>query len=175
MRVAVCLAVVGFVTRTRASAVASVVAKGQVTPGAETKRCLEPGSPVEGPLPSRPLDEPAYEADELGGIEGLGEKSVDARFETGFHLVLRTGADDGEGKVAGAGIGTQPRGGPETVQTRHDDIEGHEIGPHLMHDFQTLGTIGRGHDLEALQLEIDPDQLPDDLVVVHNKHLARSA
>jgi hypothetical protein len=44
-----------------------------------------------------------------------------------------------------------------------------------MHDFQTLGTIGRGHDLEALQLEIDPDQLPDDLVVVHNKHPARSA
>ncbi|GAA2603762.1 hypothetical protein GCM10010424_63740 [Streptomyces lienomycini] len=38
-----------------------------------------------------------------------------------------------------------------------------------MDDFQTLGTIARGHDLEALQLEIDPDQLPDDLVVVHNK------
>ncbi|GAA3296254.1 hypothetical protein GCM10020295_25570 [Streptomyces cinereospinus] len=44
-----------------------------------------------------------------------------------------------------------------------------------MDDFQTLGTIGRGHDLEALQLEVDPDQLPDDLVVVHNKHPARRA
>ncbi|GHI94911.1 hypothetical protein TPA0906_23130 [Streptomyces olivaceus] len=42
-----------------------------------------------------------------------------------------------------------------------------------MDDFQTLGTIARGHDLEALQLEIDPDQLPDDLVVVHNKNSAR--
>ncbi|GAA3977119.1 hypothetical protein GCM10022232_05940 [Streptomyces plumbiresistens] len=44
-----------------------------------------------------------------------------------------------------------------------------------MNDIQTLGTIGRGHDLDALQLEIDPDQLPDDLVVVHNKHPARRA
>ncbi|GGX84584.1 hypothetical protein GCM10010510_32030 [Streptomyces anandii JCM 4720] len=43
-----------------------------------------------------------------------------------------------------------------------------------MHDIKTLGTIGRGHDLETLELEIDPDQLPDHLVVVHNKHPARS-
>ncbi len=44
-----------------------------------------------------------------------------------------------------------------------------------MNDIQTLDTIARGHDLDALQLEIDPDQLPDDLVVVHNKHPARRA
>ncbi|GGX26283.1 hypothetical protein GCM10010321_45990 [Streptomyces chartreusis] len=44
-----------------------------------------------------------------------------------------------------------------------------------MNDIQTLGTIGRGHHLEPLQLEIDPDQLPDDLVVVHNKDPAGSA
>ena len=44
-----------------------------------------------------------------------------------------------------------------------------------MHDLQALGTIGRGHDLEALQLEVDPDQLPDDLVVVDNKHPAGHA
>ncbi|GHB42400.1 hypothetical protein GCM10010377_36590 [Streptomyces viridiviolaceus] len=42
-----------------------------------------------------------------------------------------------------------------------------------MDDIQTLGTIGRGHHLEALQLEVDPDQLPDDLVVVHDKDPAR--
>lgn len=44
-----------------------------------------------------------------------------------------------------------------------------------MNNIQTLDTIGRGHDLETLQLEIDPDQLPDDLVVVHNKHPTRRA
>ncbi|GHI04968.1 hypothetical protein Scel_32890 [Streptomyces cellostaticus] len=44
-----------------------------------------------------------------------------------------------------------------------------------MHHIQTLGTIGRGHDLKPLQLEVDPDQLPDDLVVVHNKHPTRRA
>ncbi|GHB21301.1 hypothetical protein GCM10010346_51270 [Streptomyces chryseus] len=44
-----------------------------------------------------------------------------------------------------------------------------------MHHVQSLGTVGRGHYLEALQLEIDPDQLPDDLVVVHNKHAAGHA
>ncbi|GAA0321079.1 hypothetical protein GCM10009540_45960 [Streptomyces turgidiscabies] len=44
-----------------------------------------------------------------------------------------------------------------------------------MNDIQTLGTISRGHDLETLQFEVDPDQLPDDLVVVHNKHPAGRA
>ncbi|GGT99418.1 hypothetical protein GCM10010272_50230 [Streptomyces lateritius] len=44
-----------------------------------------------------------------------------------------------------------------------------------MDDIQTLGTIGRGHDLEALQLEIDPDQLPDHSVVIDNEHAAGHA
>ncbi|GGU43440.1 hypothetical protein GCM10010211_03570 [Streptomyces albospinus] len=39
----------------------------------------------------------------------------------------------------------------------------------MVHDVQTFGTISRGHDLEALQLKVDPDQLPDHLVVVHDK------
>ncbi|GGN40151.1 hypothetical protein GCM10011578_087420 [Streptomyces fuscichromogenes] len=42
-----------------------------------------------------------------------------------------------------------------------------------MNDIQTLGTVGRGHDLDTLQFEIDPDQLADDLVVIDNKHPAR--
>lgn len=123
----------------------------------------------------RPLDQLPYEPHEFGGFEGLGEEGVDADIESALDLVLRTGTDDGEGKVTGPRIGTQPGGGPETVQTGHHDIEGDDIGAHLMHDIQTLGTIGRGHDLKPLKLEIDPDQLPDDLVVVHNKHPARSA
>ncbi|GAA5014744.1 hypothetical protein GCM10023335_38730 [Streptomyces siamensis] len=44
-----------------------------------------------------------------------------------------------------------------------------------MNDVQAFGTVGRGHDLETLQFEVDPDQLPDDLVVVHNKHSAGRA
>ncbi len=119
-----------------------------------------------------PLHQPPYELHEFVGLEGLGEEGVDADVEAGFDLVLRTGTDDGEGQIAGPRVGTQPGGGPEPVQPRHDDIERDDIGLHLMDDIQTLGTIGRGHDLEALQLEIDPDQLPDDLVVVHNKHPA---
>ncbi len=39
-----------------------------------------------------------------------------------------------------------------------------------MYDIQTLGTIGRGHDLEPLEFEIDPDQLADHLVVIDNEH-----
>lgn len=77
--------------------------------------------------------------------------------------------------MTGARIGTKPGRGPEPVEARHNDIEGDHIGPNLMNDIQTLGTIGRGHHLETLQFEIDPDQLPDDLVVVHNKHPARRA
>ncbi|GAO06393.1 hypothetical protein TPA0598_01_07640 [Streptomyces lydicamycinicus] len=57
----------------------------------------------------------------------------------------------------------------QTVEPRHHDIKGHDIRSHVVHDIQTFGTISRGHDLEALQLEIDPDQLADHLVVVDNK------
>jgi hypothetical protein len=121
------------------------------------------------------LDQLPYERDEFGRFEGLGEKRVDADVESTFDLVLSAGADDGEGQIAGTGVAAQPGGRTQSVQPGHDDIEGDHIGPYLMNDVQTLGTIGRGHDLETLQLEIDPDQLPDDLVVVHNKHPTRRA
>ncbi len=130
-----------------------------------------PDSAVAGPALDELLDEP----NEFGGLEGLGEEGVDADVEPGLDLLLGTGADDGERKVMGTRIGTKPSGGPEPVKTRHDDVEGDDIGSHLMHDIETLGTIGRGHDLKPLQLEVDPDQLPDDLVVVDNKHPTRRA
>lgn len=109
---------------------------------------------------------------EFRRLEGLGEKRVHTDVETTLDLVLGTGADDGEGQTTGPGVGTQQGGGPQPVEPRHDDIQSDDIGPHLMDDVQTLGTVGRGHDLETLQLEVDPDQLPDDLVVVHNKNPA---
>lgn len=143
-----------------------------------------PGSPlgtadttatVSAPTASAPppLDQPPDHPHEFTGLEGLGEEGVDPDLKPALDLVPGTGTDDGERKLTGTGIGTQPGRGPEPVQPRHGDIEGDEVGPHLMDDFQTLGTIGRGHDLDALKLEIDPDQLPDDLVVVHNKDPAR--
>lgn len=116
-----------------------------------------------------------YEGDEFGRLEGLGEERVDTDVEPGLDLVLRTGADDGERKASRPGVATEPGGGTEAVEAGHDHVEGDEVGPHLMNDVQALGTIGRGHHLEALQLEVDPDQLPDDLVVVHNKHSAGRA
>ncbi|MBB5929338.1 hypothetical protein FHS34_004822 [Streptomyces echinatus] len=126
-------------------------------------------------MPVLPLDEVGHEPYELGGFEGLGEKGVHADIEAGLDLVLRTRADDGEGQVAGTGVGPKPGGGAQPVQPGHDDIERHDVRAHLVHHVQTLGTIGRGHDLQPFQLEVDPDQLPDDLVVVHNKHPTRSA
>jgi hypothetical protein len=69
-------------------------------------------------------------------------------------------------------IGTQTRGRTETVETGHHHIERDEIGANTVHDVQTLDTIGSGHHLEALKLEIDLDQLPDNLVIVHDKNPA---
>lgn len=134
---------------------------------------VPPSSAPVSPAPA--LDELLDEPDEFGGLEGFGEEGVHADVETGVDLVLRARADDGEGQVVGTGIGAQPGGGAQSVQPGHDDVERHDIGPHLMHHVQTLGTIGRGHDLEPFQFEVDPDQLPDDLVVVHNKHPTRGA
>lgn len=136
---------------------------------------LSAGPPVSLLVPAPALDQLLDEAYEFGGLEGLGEKGVHADVETGVDLVLRAGADDGEGQMVRTGVGAEPGGGAQAVQPGHDDIERHHIGPHLVDHIQTLGTIGRGHDLEPFQLEIDPDQLPDDLVVVHNKHPTRGA
>lgn len=128
------------------------------------------------PFPTpRPIHQLPHHQDQFGGLEGFGEEGVDADVKPGLDLVLGAGTDDGEGQMTGQRIGPQPSGGPEPVQPGHDDVEGHNIGPHLMNDIKTLGTIGRGHDLQPLQLEVDPDQLPDDLVVVHNKHPTRRA
>ncbi len=133
------------------------------------------GAFLHGPRNPPPLDQLPYDTHEFSRLERLGEEGVDADIEAVVDLVLSTGADDGEGKITGPWIGTQPCGGPQAVQSRHHDIEGDRIGPHLMNDIQTLGTISRGHHLETLKFEIDPDQLPDDLVVVHNKHPAKGA
>lgn len=77
--------------------------------------------------------------------------------------------------MTGRGIGTQPSGGTEPIEPRHHDIERDNIGPNVLDDLQTLGTISRGHDLEALQLKVDPDQLPDHPIVIDNEHTAGRA
>lgn len=126
--------------------------------------------------PSPPLlQQLSHDPHEISRIKRLGEEGIDADVEPALHLVLGAGTDDGERKITGTGVGTQLGGGPQPVQPGHDDIEGDDVGPHPMHDIQTLDAIGRGHDLDALQLEVDPDQLPDDLVVVHNKNPAGRA
>lgn len=143
-----------------------------------TERLPAKGTATTGPAPAPtppPLHQLPYEPHEFGRFKRLGKKGVNADVESALDLVLRTGTDNGEGKIPGPGVGTQPGGGTQPVEPRHDHIQGHHIGPHVMHDVQAFGTVGRGHDLDALQLEIDPDQLPDDLVVVHNKHPAGRA
>lgn len=135
----------------------------------DPRRPLLSATPLSG-LPPVAVHELAYDAYELGGFEGLGEEGVDADGDTAVHLVLGAGADDGDRQMTGTRIGPQSLGGAQPVQPGHDDVEGDDIRLHLMHDIQTLGTIGRGHDLEALKLEIDPDQLPDHPVVIDNEH-----
>ncbi len=153
---------------------ASPAAASTISPTATVTSTTVPLSPTPL-LPGVPLKEVLHQPHQLGGFEGLGEKGVDAHVEAGLDLVLVAGADDGERQVVRTGIGPEPGGGAQSVEPRHDDVERHDVGAHLVHHVQTLGTIGRGHDLQPFQLEVDPDQLPDDLVVVHNKHPTRSA
>ncbi len=120
-----------------------------------TPSAISPGAPDSSrPLmlamalrPDPSLHELHHEPYQLGGLEGLGEEGVHAHIETGLDLVLRTRADDGEGQVVCTGIGPEAGGGAEPIQPGHDDVERHDVGPHLVDHVQTLGTIGRGHDL----------------------------
>jgi hypothetical protein len=153
---------------------ASVPFRGMPVTTAGFSGMRNPAMPF-SPAPGPPADQVLDEAHEFGRLEGLGEEGVDTDVEAGLDLVLRTRADDGEGHVMRTRIRAEPGGGAQAVQPGHDDIEGHDIRPYLVHHIQALGTIGRGHDLEPFKLEVDPDQLADDLVVVHNKHPARRA
>ncbi len=119
------------------------------------------------PLAVHELTDDAYE---LGGLEGFGEEGVDTGGDPTGDLVLTAGTDDRDWEMTGPGIGPQPLGRLDPVQAGHDDVQGDDIRTDPMYDIQTLGTIGRGHDLEPLEFEIDPDQLPDHLVVVDNEH-----
>lgn len=124
----------------------------------------------------RPLPhQPPYELDKIGGLEGFREEGINAQRLPAVHLILRTRTDDRDGHMTRTSISTQPRRRMQPIESGHHNIESDHIGPHLVNDLQALGTIGRGHDLEALQLEVDPDQLPDDLVVVDDKDPAGQA
>ncbi len=96
------------------------------------------------------MDQLEHDPHEFGRLEGLGEEGIDAGVDTGLDLTPGAGTDDGERKITGTGVGTESRGGREPVEPGHDDVERDHIGPHLMDDIQTLGTVGRGHDLETL-------------------------
>lgn len=133
---------------------------GASLPGTSTA-AISPGAPrppgppkppgshdsLMAPMPDPPLHELLNEPYQLSGLEGLGEEGVNADIEAGLDLVLRTRADDGEGQVVRTGIGPEAGGGAEPVEPGHDDVERHDVGPHFVHHVQTLGTIGRGHDL----------------------------
>ena len=46
-------------------------------------------------------------------------------------------------------------------------------GPHVEDLLQGVQAVDRLHDLEALELEVDGDQLPDDVAVVDDQHAAQ--
>ncbi|KIX79017.1 hypothetical protein SF23_03160 [Streptomyces sp. MBRL 10] len=105
-----------------------------------------PSPPVAAALA---LDQPADDPHQLGGLEGLGEEDVDPGGVPALDLLLRTGTDDRDGQVPRLRIGTQLGDRPEPVEPRHDHVERDHVGAHPVHDVQTLGTIVRGHHLEA--------------------------
>ncbi|GAA2244477.1 hypothetical protein GCM10010145_09160 [Streptomyces ruber] len=122
-----------------------------------------------------PLHQLPHKPHQFSRLEGLGEEGINAHTEPDLDLVLAARADDGEGQIPGLRITAEPGRRTQPVEPGHDDIEGDHIRSKLVHHIQTLDTIGRGHDLKPLKLEIDPDQLPDDLVVVHDKDPAGRA
>ena len=133
-------------------------------PAVDCGRFLSPVGPGRlRPLAPLAVHQLTYDTHQLGGLEGFGEKGVDVGRGSAGDLVLTAGADDRDRQMTGPRVGPESLGRLDPVQAGHDDVQGDDIGPNLMYDIQTLGTIGRGHDLEPLEFEIDPDQLPDHL------------
>ena len=77
---------------------------------------------------------------------------------------------------------TQLRRNPETsgikvvlitARAQEDDRDrGRQIGVDFGHFLQAFAAVHRGHDLEALERQVDRDQLTDDLVIINYQHPA---
>lgn len=133
---------------------------GHGTPGLSGRRTLR--------LPHQP----AHHRHQLPWFERLRHERVHPGRGPTVHVSLRAGAHHRDPHIPRPRVGPQPRRGRDPVQPRHDHVQRHHVRTHLPYDVQALGTVGGGHHLEALQLKVDPDQLPDDLVVVDDKHPA---
>ncbi|GAA0977270.1 hypothetical protein GCM10009555_038170 [Acrocarpospora macrocephala] len=56
------------------------------------------------------------------------------------------------------------------IHPRHHHIQRDDIRIHLPHPIKTILPIGRRVHIEALQGQIDRDELPNDLIVIHYEY-----
>src|SRR5690606_33295321 len=122
----------------------------------------------------RLLRELPHELDEILRIERLGHVRVDPEGEPALFVgLLRPRGEQDHLDVPRPLVVPQPGGRDPPVEPRHHHIEGDHIRPDLQHPVQTVLSVTGGLHLEPLQGEVDRDQLPDDLVVIHHQHTPR--
>ena len=66
-------------------------------------------------------------------------------------------------------IVTQPAGGLPPVQARHHHVECHHLDVGVFDLVQRVLSVDRRHDVKALELQVDRDQLPDHIVVIDDE------
>src|SRR4051794_7937700 len=114
--------------------------------------------------------QPANGVDQLVRVEGLGQIGVDADAVAATQVgLLRPRREQDDPDLRRLGVGPQPRRRLPPVQPGHHDVEGHDVRPDRLDLVEGVLPVNRGMHLEALELEVDADELADDVVVVYHQ------
>ena len=119
------------------------------------------------PRPDAPQDHP-QPGHHLFEAERLGDVVVAAEGEAGDLVLQRVaGGQEQRGRVDA--VGAQPAQQPEAVHAGHHHVEDDRVRPDFAGLVQRGGAVGRGVDLETLELQTDREQLDDVGLVVDDE------
>ena len=136
--------------------------------------------PAPTPCPGRSGDvgqpgQAPHDGDQLVGVERLGQVGVHADPVAPLQVgLLGEGGQQHDLHRRGVRVVPQPARRLPAVEPRHHDVERDDGRGDLLHPVQAVLPVDGGRDLEALELQVDGDQLPDDVVVVHHEDPAEA-
>jgi|GEM_PF-1895865 len=122
------------------------------------------------------LDRALHGEDELVGIERLGQVGIDADAVTPLQVgFLGASRQQDHLDVGRLRVGAQPAGRLPAVEPGHHDVERDDGGVDALDLVEAVLAVDGGRDLEALELEVDGDQLTDDVVVIDHEDASEAA
>src|SRR4051812_7349504 len=117
----------------------------------------------------------AHRLDEVVRVERLGEVGVNTDLVAAFDVCfLRSGGEQHDAHSREGVVFADPSGGLPAVEPRHHHVQGDDIRCDVLDLVEAVLAVVRRMDVEAFELEVDGDELPDHFVVIDNKDPSRA-